>query len=183
MLQPNFSPFPTITTDNLILRKIDLTDAQALLFLRSSDEVMQYIDKEKMTSLDDAKKLIELITDGLTENNSICWAISLKVNPSELIGTIGFWKIQKEHYRAEIGYILHPNFWGKGIMQQAIAATIQYGFSNLNLHSIEANTNPLNTASQKLLQKNGFVQEAYFKENFYYNGQFLDSAIFSLIKK
>ena len=183
MLQPNFIPFPQLETQNLILRKLEFTDAAALLFLRSNDLVMQHIDKAKMTSIEDANKLIQLINDGLAEQDSICWAIVTKENPNELIGTIGFWHMVKEHYRAEIGYILHPNFWGKGLMKQAIAATIHYGFGDLNLHSIEANTNPLNTASQKLLVKNGFVQEAYFKENYYYNGQFLDSAIFSLIKK
>ncbi len=51
----------------------------------------------------------------------------------------------------------------------------------MNLHSIEANVNPGNTASIKLLEKNNFTREAYFKENYFYDGKFLDTAIYSLL--
>jgi len=53
----------------------------------------------------------------------------------------------------------------------------------LNIHSIEANIHPANKASEAVLLKAGFVQEGYFKENFFFNGSFLDSVIFSLVKK
>jgi ribosomal-protein-alanine N-acetyltransferase len=60
---------------------------------------------------------------------------------------------------------------------------LKYGFEVLKLHSIEANVNPENIASIKLLEKNNFVREAYFRENYFYNGKFLDSAIYSLVRK
>jgi ribosomal-protein-alanine N-acetyltransferase len=53
----------------------------------------------------------------------------------------------------------------------------------MNLHSIEANINPENIASRKLLEKTGFVREAYFKENYFFNGKFIDSEIYSLLNK
>ena len=99
-----------------------------------------------------------------------------------LIGTICIWKIVKEHYRAEIGYVLHPGYQGKGIMQEAMTVILNYGFKTMKLHSIEANVNPNNRSSIKLLKRNGFKQEAYFKENYYFNGVFKDSIIFSLVK-
>ena len=58
---------------------------------------------------------------------------------------------------------------------------LDYGFNTLKIHSLEANVNPGNAASIKLLERNGFVREAYYRENYYYNGHFLDSAIYSLI--
>jgi ribosomal-protein-alanine N-acetyltransferase len=70
---------------------------------------------------------------------------------------------------------------GKGIMQEALSAVLNYGFELLKLHSVEANVNPNNVSSIKLLERNGFVREAYFKENYYYNNQFLDTAIYSLL--
>lgn len=76
---------------------------------------------------------------------------------NELIGTIGFWKIDKENHWAEIGFLLHLGHQRKGIMQEAVAAVLSYGFSAIKLHSIEANINPANMASKKLLKKNGFV--------------------------
>ncbi|MGE5859464.1 MAG: GNAT family N-acetyltransferase, partial [Ignavibacteria bacterium] len=58
---------------------------------------------------------------------------------------------------------------------------LNYGFKVMNLHSIEANVNPDNKASIRLLERNNFTREAYFKENYFYNGKFLDSAIYSLL--
>lgn len=66
-------------------------------------------------------------------------------------------------------------------MQEALATVLDYGFSSMGLHSVVANVNPANEASKKILAKNNFVQEAYFKEDFFYDGQFLDTAIYSLL--
>jgi [ribosomal protein S5]-alanine N-acetyltransferase len=182
MLDLNFDPFPIIKTERLILRDIKDADANELFHLRSDKNVMQFIDRPLAETIDDALKLIKIISDGYNNKESITWAITLK-DYSELIGTIGFWRIEKEHYRAEIGYLLNPVHQGKGIMQEAIKVVLQYGFETMKLHSVEANVNPSNTASIKLLEKNGFVREGYFRENYFYNGQFLDSAIYSLISK
>jgi ribosomal-protein-alanine N-acetyltransferase len=131
-------------------------------------------------TIQDALDLIKKMADSLTNNDGISWAVTLK-DDGKLIGTIGFWRMMKEHYRAEIGYMLHPQFQGKGIMQEAMTIVLDYGFNTMKLHSVEANVNPANTASIKFLERNRFQREAYFKENFYYGGKFLDSAIYSLL--
>jgi ribosomal-protein-alanine N-acetyltransferase len=118
--------------------------------------------------------------DSLQKNEGITWGIALK-NHNVLIGTIGYWKIVKEHYRAEIGYLLHPEYQGKGLMQEAMSAVIDYGFNTMQLHSLEANVNPGNADSIKLLEKNNFLREAWFRENYFYNGKFIDSFIYSLL--
>ncbi len=110
------------------------------------------------------------------------WAISLNKEPARLIGTICYWHFQKEHYRAEIGYALHTDFWRKGIMKEAILKVLDYGFNNLKLHSIEAHIDPANNGSAAILESTGFVKEAYFKESFYFRGQFLDTAIYSKLQ-
>jgi len=56
---------------------------------------------------------------------------------------------------------------------------LAFGFIELHLHSIEANVNPGNAASIRLLERNHFTREAYFRENFFYNGKFLDTVIYS----
>jgi len=181
MLQFSFIPFPTLFTPQLQLRQITDEDADEILFLRSNEITMRYIDKVRMTSREEALELIQKFTDGINSGTGITWGISMK-NDNRFIGTIGYWRLIPEHHRAEIGYILHPEYTGRGIMSEAIKEIIRYGFQEMNLHSIEANTNPENVASQKLLEKFGFVREAYFKENYFYNGKFLDSVIYSLVK-
>lgn len=181
MLTLNFNPFPILTTNRLVLRQITHKDADALFSLRADETVMQYIDKPKAATIADAIELIEKIMDALTFNEGITWAIC-QAEDLTMIGTIGFWRFRKEHYRAEIGYLLQPAFHGKGIMYEAMQAIITFGFESLKLHSIEAIVNPENESSIGILQKNGFIREAYFKEDYYYNGIFLDSAVYSLLE-
>jgi len=161
---------------------MQLTDAPAMYALRSNTEVMKHIGRHLATSIEDAIKLIQTNLDLFANNEGIAWAITLK-DDDTLVGTIGFWRMLKEHYRTEIGYLLHPGLHGKGIMQEAIQLAVDYIFANTELHSIEANVDPANIASRRVLEKCGFVQEAYFRENFFWNGQFLDSVIYSLVKK
>jgi [ribosomal protein S5]-alanine N-acetyltransferase len=180
MLEVNFNPFPILSTERLLLREIVEADAEAVFKMRSDKNVMQFVGRPLATSIDDAIVLIKKITEGHRNNEGINWAITVKDKPT-LIGIICFWRIEKEHYRGELGYMLQPAFQGKGIMQEAVEKVLDYGFSILKLHSVEAHINPANAASIKVLEKHHFIQEAYFKENYYYNGQFSDSAIYSLL--
>jgi len=183
MLQLNFSPFPLITTNRLVLREAVQADAPEIFFLRSDADVLQYINKEPMKTMEEAEAYIRMISDAVGNNEYISWAMSLLEQPQVMIGSIALWRVMKEHYRAEIGYVLHPSYHRKGLMDEALKSVIDYGFNVMNLHSIEANINPQNEGSRKLLEKHGFVQEGYFRENFCFRGQFMDSATFSLIRK
>jgi RimJ/RimL family protein N-acetyltransferase len=179
MLETNFAPFPLLSTERLLLRRITNADANEILQMRSNEIVMQYIDRERAATIDDAKIYIKRIDDSLTANDGITWGIELNDAPGVLIGTIGYWRIMKEHYRAEIGYMLSPAQSRKGIMKEALLKVIDAGFDLLKLHSIEAHINPANVASAKVLMTVGFIREAYFKENFFYNGTFRDTEIYS----
>ena len=182
MLCPHFSPFPELQTERLLLRRMTTNDAEEILFLRSSDDVMKYIDRERTMSVEDAKIFLEKIDASIDSNNGIMWGITLKEKPVSLIGNIGYWRLVKEHYRAEVGYMLHPSFWKKSIMKEALLKIIDFGFDEMNLHSIEANINPGNAASAMLLESAGFIKEAYFKEDFFFNGAFHDTIIYSRLK-
>ncbi len=102
-------------------------------------------------------------------------------NDNKLIGTICFWNIQWEDCRADIGYELNPEFWGKGIMKEAIPKVVGYGFITMKLHSIQADLHPGNIRSISVLEKNGFIKEGHFKESIHFNGKFLDRVLYSLL--
>ena len=180
MLTINFDPFPVLSTKRLNLRKVTEDDVNEIFFLRSDKRVMEYLDRAPALSNEDALDFIKKINNLEKNNDCVTWAITLH-REEKLAGTICYWNITKEHYRAEIGYALNPDHQGKGIMQEAMAAIIDHGFKTMKLHSIEANVNPHNTASVKLLKRNNFIREGYFKENYFYDGKFLDSAIYSLV--
>ncbi|KUG06408.1 GNAT family N-acetyltransferase [Solirubrum puertoriconensis] len=178
MLTINLSPVAELRTSRLSLRRLLPSDAPALLRLRSDERVMRYFDREPMTTEEQALELIRSTDELIAKNQGVMWGICLRPG-TEIVGTIGPWNITAEHHRAELGYLLHPDLWGQGLMGEALDEVCRYAFEHLGMHSLEANVNPHNAASRRLLEKHGFVQEAYFRENFYHNGQFLDSVIYS----
>ena len=181
MVQFNFSDFPIIRTERLVLRQITANDMAEIYELRSDEQMMKYIGRPPLQGIEEANNLINSMQESLDKTNGITWGIELN-NNKKLIGNLGFWKITHEHYRAELGYMLLSEFQGKGIMDEALKAILKFGFGPMNLHSVEANVDPENKASIRLLERNHFVREAFFTENFYFDGKFLNSAIYCLIK-
>jgi [ribosomal protein S5]-alanine N-acetyltransferase len=180
MLELNFEPFPILITERLVLRRMELEDADEILFLRSNERVMQYIDRRKAKTREEATEFIHMIQNLQKNNVSVLWAICLHPG-KKLIGTICIWNIDAENYRGEVGYVLHPDYYGKGIMHEAMQKVLNYGFHDLQLHAIEAHVNPANSDSIKLLERNNFVREAYFKDHYYFEGIFKDTAIYTLL--
>lgn len=181
MLEVNFTPFPELETTRFYLRKFTLDDKEAIFEIRSNPETMKYIPRPLAVTVEDAAKHIEMIIKKSDDNEGINWAIVEK-NSKKVIGIIGLFRLIKESFRAEVGYMLNPNWHNKGIMHEALQEVIRFGFENMKLHSIEAIIDPGNVASGKLLLKNKFRKEASFKQNCFFEGTFYDSEVFSLVK-
>jgi ribosomal-protein-alanine N-acetyltransferase len=182
MLTINFSPFPNLETERLLLRRVDANDINEIFALRSNPETMKYIPRPLVKTDEDALEHIAMIDSKIDSNEGINWAITLKDNP-KLIGVIGHYRIKPENYRAELGYMLLPEYHGKGIVSEAVKESIKYGFQVMKLNSLEAIIDPDNHASAKVLEKNGFVKEAHLKEYEFYEGRFLDTVIYSILNK
>ncbi len=181
MLSLDLSSFPTLHTERLVLRELAPSDAQALFVLRSDPRVMQYIGRPTATTIRDAEELLERIAQGRTENASISWGLTLKGNDT-VIGTIGYYRLKPEHHTAEVGYALSADHWGRGLMGEALDVVVAHGFELFRFHRIEAITEPRNTASRTLLERHGFALEGLLKENYLWNGEFQDSAIYGRLK-
>jgi len=107
----------------------------------------------------------------------LCFSIVLD---GQVIGNIHFVNIT-EHYLAEVGYILHPEHWGRGYMAEALAAAVDFAFNDYGLAKIRATTEISNTPSIKLLERCGFVHEATLYEAAY-GGRVADIGFFYLDK-
>lgn len=160
----NFTPFPILTTDRLVLRQAIPNDAAQIHYLRSDDLINQFIPtRKKSESVEDAAAFIENKRLEVTNNKLIYWAISLKDNP-QLIGTICLWNLSQELSKGELGYDLSSIFQGKGIMSEAVKKVVQFGFDNMNLEIIEAYTQNNNMGSIRLLEKNNFLWDENSKD-------------------
>jgi [ribosomal protein S5]-alanine N-acetyltransferase len=180
MLTVNFSPFPTLYTERLELRQITDADVNDVFEMRSNPTLMQYIGRPIAQSTDDAQKLIDVIKNLLNSNDGITWGVTVKGNP-KVIGTLGFWRIEKDNHRTEIGYMLNHDYHGKGIMHEAMVTAIEYAFKVMDVHTIEASINPTNAASIALAERHNFVREGHFKDIYYFNGSYRDTYIYSLL--
>lgn len=180
MLTVQFNQFPVIETNRLLLRQPTHEDIDALFRLRTNEVVMQYIGRPKPQNREDVATYIDRIRKDFEQSLGITWIISAK-ETGLAIGTMGLWRMDKENHRAEIGYLLDPEYQGRGIAAEAMHAVLNYGFNALKFHAVEANVDPLNEASKRLLLKTGFVQEGYFRESYFFEGRFLDSVIFGLL--
>lgn len=174
------SKYKTVEGKIFKLRPYKLRDSQGLFSLLTNQDVLRYFSTPKLESIEEAQSLIQDYLEGVKKGNSLRWAIADK-ETDEFIGMMGFRKFQWENYRGEVGYGLFPEYWGKGLIKEALGLAIQFAFSELNLHSIEAQVDPNNIASAKVLEKLGFKQEAYHKQNHYFDGQFWDTVVYSLV--
>ncbi|OSZ79052.1 alanine acetyltransferase [Chitinophagaceae bacterium IBVUCB1] len=181
MLNINFNPFPVLETERLILRNVAHTDVQQMFEIRSNATTMQYIPRPLAKTIDDALGVINMMRGFTERNERINWAITEK-GKDILMGVIGYPNIRPESHRGEVGYVMHHNYLRKGYASEALQAALDYGFDVMKLHSIEAIIQPPNTASVNLIEKAGFVREAYFKDYTYHNGQYLDQLVYSLIR-
>jgi ribosomal-protein-alanine N-acetyltransferase len=182
MLTLKFTPFPVLTSERLRFRRLSDSDIHEVFELRSNPETMKYIPRPLVTTKDEALSHIKLINDKIDANTDINWAVTEKEN-DKCIGIMGFFRTQHEHYRTELGYMILPEHNNKGYVTEAVKTILNYAFNELNFNSIEATIDPNNLASEKVLQKNGFVKEGHLIENFFYDNQFIDSVIYSLLKR
>lgn len=155
----NFTSFPQLMTERLLLRRLNEADAHDILILRSNEQVNQFLDRPACIDLEAAKNFIAKIEKAIGNNESLYWVINLKGN-DKLIGTICLWNFEADKMQAEIGFELHPDFQEKGIMREALSEVLAFGFKELKLKTITALTNPGNLPSVKLLQKAGFIADS-----------------------
>ena len=180
MLIINLHPFPVLHTERLLLREITESDGVDLFQLQGNADVMKHIALP-LNTVEESILKIKLYQELLTKQEVINWAITLKP-ADKLIGVILLKAIDCKNHRAEVGYMVHPDFWRTGIAQEALTCILDFAFNSLNFHSLEAKIDPFNISSEKILLKNGFIKEAHFKENYSLGDSFLDTGVYSLLK-
>jgi ribosomal-protein-alanine N-acetyltransferase len=178
-----FASFPVLETERFVLRAATLDDVADMFRVMSDPQVTRYFGMPPMATLAQAQERVQMIQTAFQEQNGVRWAIADRAS-GQLIGTCGFWRLIKPHDRAEIGYELAQEWWGQGVMTEALAAMLQFGFTRMGLHSVEAQIHPANNGSRRVLEKLGFVQEGYFRENYLdpVEARFTDTAVYSLLK-
>jgi len=176
-----FYHFPELQTERLKLTKITQEHRDDYYTIFKDERVTRFYNIIPCKEEEEAQKYIDWFQSRYKEGLGIRWGISLKGGKGS-IGTAGFTNFQKNH-RANLGYDLHPDYWNKGYITEALSAILFLGFEDIGINRIEAEVIPGNIASEKVLEKLGFTKEGVLREWMYWNGDHYDIAMFSLLKK
>ena len=178
----NWLSLPTIAAQRITLRWIEDRDQPALYSMFSDPEVMRYWSSLPLQGRDEAQRLVAEIHDGFRQRRFFQWGIARQTD-NQLIGTATLFYLDSNNLRAEIGYALVRREWGKGYMREALQALLGFAFAELNLQRIEADVDPRNRASAKLLQGLGFQKEGVLRERWRATGEVQDSEIYGLLRR
>ena len=178
----DWTRLPEIDTSRIRLRWISDEDTDAFYAIYSNPEVMRYWSTPALADREAAANLVKKIQEDWKRRVILKWGIALRTN-NQLIGSITLFNLDFNHRRAEIGYALGREFWGQGYMNEALMALLQYAFEDLNLHRIEADVDPRNTASIKTVERLGFQREGYLRERWQVNGEIQDAYFYGLLRR
>jgi RimJ/RimL family protein N-acetyltransferase len=172
--------FPGLEGQRVRLRGPRDEDTDAVFALFSDPEVMRYWSRSAMTETSEAAGLIVDIGERFEQREMINWVIAGR-RDDDVIGSCTLFQFSPRHRRAELGYALRSDHWGRGLALEAVALALDWGFRTLGLHRIEADIDPRNTGSRKLLDTLGFRSEGVLRERFFVDGQATDSELFGLL--
>ena len=182
-IHPWLKEFPRFETERLVLRRITVEDAVDILDHYSQEAVTHFLDIESIHTRAEAEQIIGFFERGYQEGRWIRWGIEFK-QTGHLIGTAGFnnWELHRGFY-GEIGFDLSSEYWGQGIMIEALEPLIQFGFEEIGLNRIEALVMLHAEQAMNVLEKLGFIPEGIRREYGFWKGRYWDELCYSLLRR
>lgn len=174
--------WPLFQTPRLAIRAFREDDQEAVFAIFSDPEVMRYWSQPPMTERAEAAEMIARALAYFLTRDSFRWAIARRED-DRTVGTFSLFRLDRQNWRAEIGYALGRDHWGQGYMQEALCAVIGYAFRELNLLRLEADLDPRNAASARALERQGFRREGLLRERWIVGGVVSDSLLMGLLRR
>jgi ribosomal-protein-alanine N-acetyltransferase len=175
------SDFPVLFSDRFKLVEIKDEHRNDIFELFGDDSVTQFYNITTLQRVEDADAIIDHFRTRFADKKGIRWGIAEPTNEAKILGTIGFNSIIPEH-KAQLGYDLKSAQWKRGIITEVIDCVLNYAFNNLNINRVEAEVMPGNYASERVLEKNGFLKEGLFRDWMFWNNRHYDIYIYSILK-
>ena len=173
---------PVLETERLVLRPMTPDDARDVFGYASDPEVTRYVMWDTHRSLEDSGEFLRQMMDEY-EKGELLWGIALKES-DRLVGSCGYggsWT--PEHHRAEMGYVLSRECWGKGLMTEAARELVRFGFERMDLNRIIARCFAENTASERVMQKAGMTYEGIQRQHVFVKGAYRDLKLYSILRR
>ncbi len=176
-----FASLPTLTTPRLILRQVRMSDAQDIYEYSRDPEVARHVLWDAHTSIHQTRAYIRFLLRQYRTGQPGSFVIEL-ARERKAIGTIGFMWINQDYRSAEVGYSLSRSYWNQGIMSEALAAVLSFGFERLHLNRIEAQHESDNPASGKVMAHCGMAYEGRMRGRIYNKGRYVDVDVYAILR-
>jgi RimJ/RimL family protein N-acetyltransferase len=173
---------PTIHAPRVSLRPLTDNDVVLLYEIYSDPEVMRYWGGPPMKYPREAKDFLAEVREDLRQRKCIQWGIARRED-NRIIGTFAFFSLDVVARKAEIGFALGRAHWGMGYMREALQAALAYGFEKMDLRRIEADVDPRNLPSIRLLERVGFRNEGCLRERWLVAGETQDAVFYGLLRR
>ena len=173
---------PTLRTPRLTVRSLTAADVNAVFAVFSDPVVVRYWDGPLMRTNEDAIQYLGQIHNGFRRREFFQWGIA-DSSSGTVVGTCTLAQFSDIHQRCEIGFALQQAHWGKGLGSEAVAAVIDFAFETLEMHRIEADVDPRNDRSLRLLERFAFEREGFLRERYYLHGERQDAVLMGLLRR
>jgi [ribosomal protein S5]-alanine N-acetyltransferase len=171
---------PVLETARLHLRPLEMADAPAMLAYGSDPEIARMGMWPPLANLAESEADIQSVLEGYQAGEQWTWAIEER-GGATMIGRCDLLKYRRLHRNAEVGYTLARQVWGKGYATEALHALVQFAFSDLQLHRLEALVLDFNHASIRVLEKVGMQREGVKHEAYFADDHFVDLFCYGLL--
>ena len=175
-----FSHLPELITDRLTLRRIQVTDYRDMYEYASRNDVTRYLTWYPHPDSAYTRDYIQYLEGRYAAGMFYDWGVIYEPD-CKMIGTCGFTAFNCVSDSAEVGYVLNPDYWGKGIASEALERVLAFGFEELKLHRIEAKFMKDNERSRSVMERVGMTFEGYHREAMLVKGTYVTYGVCSIL--
>jgi [ribosomal protein S5]-alanine N-acetyltransferase len=173
--------FPMIETRRLWIRPMRMGDAAALMTINGDDEVMRFLPHPTWRTMADGEAWIKGMFALRERGDTYSFVISQR-SDGNIIGSCFLFNVAIDNARAEIGYGLSRRHWGRGYATEAMTAFISRAFAVLGLRRLEAEIDPRNTASSRVVEGLGFLLEGLLRQRWNLKDGIADARLYGLLR-
>lgn len=173
---------PTLDASRIRLRWLTEADVDALYAVFSDRGMMRFWSSPAMTERQEAEDYLRRIHEGFASRTLFQWGIELR-QEQRIIGTCTLLHLDPANARAELGYGLGSAHWGQGYMSEALGALLDFAFGTLRLRRLEADVDPRNENSLRILDRLGFQREGLLRERWNVAGEIQDTVFCGLLAR
>lgn len=175
-----FSHLPELYSKRLTLRKMLALDAPDMYEYASRSDVTRYLTWNPHPDRSYTREYLEYLGNRYAAGMFYDWAIVFEPD-CKMIGTCGFTSFNCTSDSAEVGYVINPDYWGRGIASEALELVLRFGFEELKLHRIEAKFMQENERSRHVMEKMGMTFEGYLRESMLVKGNYVTVGVCSIL--